>query len=276
MAPAATCSTPSRAPTSARPAGGSCSTSTSPTTRRARTTRAGAARSRRRRTAWRSRCAWASATSPRELLLVVTGVRELRAEKAVPHAVGHQRALADEQAGGRRDAVADLRRARRDRALDRAGDGLGAAAEPGERALLVDALRRAGDRRVERRVRALDRRARRHGAGGGVGEAGLDDPRLDDHDVDAEVLDLEAQGVADRLDRVLRRVVEAAAREREVRAHRRDVDDPPVALGAHPGQHELAHPHEPEDVRLELAADLVERDLLVRARLAVAGVVDER
>ena len=60
---AATCSTRSRAPTSARATGGWCSTSTSPTTRRAPTTRAGAARSRRRRTASRSRCAWASATS---------------------------------------------------------------------------------------------------------------------------------------------------------------------------------------------------------------------
>ena len=46
-APAATCSTPSRAPTSASATAGSCSTSTSPTTRRARTTRAGCARSRR-------------------------------------------------------------------------------------------------------------------------------------------------------------------------------------------------------------------------------------
>src|SRR4051794_15297450 len=35
------------------------------------------------------------------LCLVVAGVRELRAEEAVPHAVGHQRALADEQARGR-------------------------------------------------------------------------------------------------------------------------------------------------------------------------------
>ena len=55
---AATCSTPSRARTwAAAAAGGSCSTSTTPTTRPAPTTRAGAARWRRRRTAstWRSR-----------------------------------------------------------------------------------------------------------------------------------------------------------------------------------------------------------------------------
>ena len=47
---AAICSTPSRAPTWASETGSSCSTSTSPTTRRARTTRAGSARSRRRET----------------------------------------------------------------------------------------------------------------------------------------------------------------------------------------------------------------------------------
>ena len=42
--------------------------------------------------------------------LLVARPRELRREHAVPHAVGHQRALADEQARRRRDAVADLRR----------------------------------------------------------------------------------------------------------------------------------------------------------------------
>ena len=64
-APAATCSTPSRAPTSARTAAGSCSTSTSPTTRRARTTRGGRARSRRRRTGWTCRSAPASGSVAR-------------------------------------------------------------------------------------------------------------------------------------------------------------------------------------------------------------------
>ena len=50
-APAATCSTPSKEPTSARRTAASCSTSTSPTTRRAPTTRAGSARWRRPATA---------------------------------------------------------------------------------------------------------------------------------------------------------------------------------------------------------------------------------
>jgi hypothetical protein len=62
----ATCWTPSRARTSAWTTGAWCSTSTSPTTRRARTTRAGRVRWRRRRTGSRCRCAWASATSRRD------------------------------------------------------------------------------------------------------------------------------------------------------------------------------------------------------------------
>jgi hypothetical protein len=99
---------------------------------------------------------------------------------------------------------------------------------------------------------------------------------VDDRHADAEALDLEAQRVADRLDRVLGRVVEAAARKGEVGTHRGDVHDPPGALRAHRGEHELAHPHEAEDVGLELAADHVERDALDRPRLAVAGVVDQR
>ena len=49
----------------------------------------------------------------------------------------------------------------------------------------------------------------------------------------------------------------------------------PQRLAAHSRQGELAHPDEPEHVRLELAAHHVERNVLDRARLAVAGVVDE-
>ena len=94
-------------------------------------------------------------------------------------------------------------------------------------------------------------------------------------DVDAEARDLEAEGVGERLDRVLGRVVDAAAGEDELAAHRADVDDPALAGLAHAGQHELAHPHQAEDVGLELPADAVHRDRLDRAALAVAGVVDQ-
>ena len=86
---------------------------------------------------------------------------------------------------------------------------------------------------------------------------------------------LPAHRVADRLDRELRAVVDAAAGEHEPAAHRRDVHDLAEALAAHAGQDELAHPQQAEDVRLELAPDLVHRHLLDGPGLAVAGVVDQ-
>ena len=145
-------------------------------------------------------------------------LRELRAQERVPHAVGHHRALRDEHVRARRHAVADLRAAGADRPLDRLRDVLGTAAElataaPSRRrpwvasaTLLVEAAVRA---RLGGGV--LDRGDR------GVAELGPDEPRLDHDDVDAEALHLEAQRVADRLERVLGRVVDAAAGEREVR-----------------------------------------------------------
>jgi hypothetical protein len=70
-------------------------------------------------------------------------------------------------------------------------------------------------------------------------------------------------------------MVDAAAREGEATAHRGDIDDLAPTLPAHPGQDELAHAHQPEDVGLKLPAHLVERHLLDRSRLAVTGVVDQ-
>ena len=113
-------------------------------------------------------------------------------------------------------------------------------------------------------------------ANGRLPELRPDQARLDDRDADPEALDLEAQRVRDRLDRVLGGVVDPAAGEHEPPAHRADVDDPPVMLAPHPRQHQLAHPDEAEHVRLELAADLLHRDVLDRPGLAVAGVVHER
>src|SRR5262245_28350721 len=64
--------------------------------------------------------------------------RELAREEAIPEPVGEQRALADEHMCGRRDAVARARRGRRDRLLDRLGNGVGAAAQARRRPALVD------------------------------------------------------------------------------------------------------------------------------------------
>jgi hypothetical protein len=51
------------------------------------------------------------------------------------------------------------------------------------------------------------------GAAGGLAEVGADEAGLDEDDLDAEAAELEAQGVADRLERVLGGVVVAAAGE---------------------------------------------------------------
>ena len=114
-----------------------------------------------------------------------------------------------------------------------------------------------------------------HAGDSGRREVCDDQPRLDQDRVDPEPAHLKAQRVRDRLDRVLGRVVVAAAGKRQPPAHRADVDDLAPALLAHLSQHELGQRDEPEHVRLELPAHRVQPDLLDRAALAVAGVVDQ-
>jgi hypothetical protein len=114
-----------------------------------------------------------------------------------------------------------------------------------------------------------------HARGRSVGEVGRDQPRLQQDHVDAEAAQLEAQRVGDRLQRVLARVVVAAAGKRKPAAHRADVDDLAPVLGTHLSQHQLGEAHGPEDVGLELAPNGLQRNGLDRSALAVAGVVDE-
>ena len=199
------------------------------------------------------------------------GLRERRPHDRVPAGVGQERLLGDQRLGRRGHRVAGAGAGGGDRLGDPLRDHLGRPAEAPQQALLVRLDVRRLHRGVEVRVRAV---ARRPGARV-LAEAGEDDPRLDDDHVDAEAADLEAQRVGDRLHRVLARVVVAGAGEGEAPAHRGDVDDLAPALRAHRREHELAHADEAEDVRLELRADLLERDGLDRARLAVAGVVDQ-
>jgi hypothetical protein len=154
----------------------------------------------------------------------------------------------------------------------RSRDGLRPAAELPAEETVVRAGRRRPDGRVEPAI-------------GPVGDGDRSDRRFRelcpnqtgfDHDhVDAKALHLEAKRVAERLDRMLRRVVPAAAGEGQAPAHRADVDDPPPALAPHAGEDELRQPGETEEVRLELAPCVLERDALDRAAEAVARVVDE-
>ena len=97
-----------------------------------------------------------------------------------------------------------------------------------------------------------------------------------DH-VHAEAAHLEAQRVGERLHRVLGRVVDAAAREGELAAHRADVHDPPAALrGACPAAPAGTSAAGRRRWSRTGGARSSIGTRLDRAALAVAGVVDER
>ena len=104
---------------------------------------------------------------------------------------------------------------------------------------------------------------------------GPDRARLDDHHVDAEPVQLEAQAVTEPLHRELAGVVPRAERLAEVAADRGDVEDPTRPGGAHGGNDQLAHPGQSEQVDLELPPSLVQRHVLDRAVRPVARVVDQ-
>jgi hypothetical protein len=70
-------------------------------------------------------------------------------------------------------------------------------------------------------------------------------------------------------------VVDPAAGEGDLPAHRADVDDPAVAPLAHPRQQQLRQRQRAQHVGLELAPDGVQRDLLERAHLGVPRVVHQ-
>ena len=175
-----------------------------------------------------------------------------------------------------RNQVARARVGGVQRLLDHACDSVGLAAQAREQATLVGVHGRRRDERVEADVRPVVGRCLCELAGGGGGELGADDPRLDEDDLDPEPGHLEAQCVGERLDRVFRRVVRGGAGKGELAAHRADVDDATASLAAHARQDEAAQLHRREHVRLELTLHTVGRDGLERTRLAVARVVDER
>ena len=117
--------------------------------------------------------------------------------------------------------------------------------------------------RLRRRIRALARPDRR-----------LDRPRLDDRHVDAPRRELDAQRVGHRLERELRHRVRTEQRQRVQPGDRAHVDDA-AARRAQRRQAELRHPQLPDDVHLELAAQLVRRQELERPGNRDARVVDQ-
>jgi hypothetical protein len=104
---------------------------------------------------------------------------------------------------------------------------------------------------------------------GGVGAG------LDDRDLDAEVRDLGGEGLAERLERPLRRVVDADVRERADPADARHLQDVARSLRAEVGHRGLGDEQGAEHVGVELRPGLGLGDLLDHAELAVAGIVDD-
>src|SRR5829696_2491137 len=197
----------------------------------------------------------------------------LRSHEAIPHPIGHQAAHAHHHPGRGGDLVAGAGATGCDRLRDGLRDRLRACAEA-RHAALVGLGRHLGDVGVELHVGAMFVDLI-EAPGGGFAELGDDQAGLDHDDVDAEFLDLEAERVRERFNGVLGGVVDPATGEGELAAHRAQVDDLPGAGSSHTREDELAHPHQAEDVRLELPADAVHRDRLNRPALAVAGVVDQ-
>ena len=102
-----------------------------------------------------------------------------------------------------------------------------------------------------------------------------DRPRLDQRDLDARAVQLDAQRVADGLDRVLGGRVGAVEAHRDSAADRGDEDDPPT--GAPQRRQQRARDRDlPEEVDVELAAPLLVGEHLQRPADADPGVVDER
>jgi hypothetical protein len=117
--------------------------------------------------------------------------------------------------------------------------------------------------RLCRRIGALARPDRR-----------LDRPGLDDRHVDAPRRELDAERVGHRLERELRHRIRAEQRQRVQPRDRAHVDHP-SARRTQRREAELRHPQLPHDVHLDLAAKLVRRQELERARNRNACVVQE-
>ena len=155
------------------------------------------------------------------------------------------------------------------RGHDGAGHHLGAhrvvAAPGGEAAAQVLPQRRVGA------LAAGGRPGRAHG----LRELGVDHPRLDRRDADAEGAALHRQRLGDRGQGVLAGVIHAEQGVCEAGADGRDEDHGAAARGPHPRNDPLDHRRRPEDVRLEHGPHLGEVNLLHRPQDAVGRVAHQ-
>jgi hypothetical protein len=111
--------------------------------------------------------------------------------------------------------------------------------------------------------------------GGRFEEICAEETWLDDRGVDAEGLDLEADGLHPAFHPELGRGVGGAELLPHESGHRTERHDVTGALLAHHGKYGARDVHRAEQVRADLTFDLLLADLLKKARLEVARVVDE-
>ena len=113
----------------------------------------------------------------------------------------------------------------------------------------------------------------RHRAAGPVGREAAG---LDRGDLNAERRDLVRHHLAEAGDRELRRLVRAQPRRAAPPpADRAHLQDAAAALLAHDRQHRAGDVDDAIEIRVDLRAEVVERDVLGRVGVGVAGVVDE-
>src|SRR5215469_8220655 len=104
---------------------------------------------------------------------------------------------------------------------------------------------------------------------------GFDAARLDDHDVDPEGLDLKPQAIRKPFESKLRGVIPAAEWRVDFSRNGGDVDDSAEPLSSHRRQNGLCQACEAEQVHLELAPGLADRDILDGTIRAIPRIVHE-
>ena len=103
----------------------------------------------------------------------------------------------------------------------------------------------------------------------------LDRPRFHERHRNARRLQFHPQAVADRFQRELAGRVRPQERHHDAPDHRTDQHDPPALLRAQDRNEAVREIQRPDHVRFELFPDRRPRQILQRARLAIARVVDD-
>src|ERR1019366_7752293 len=137
---------------------------------------------------------------------------------------------------------------------------------------LLDELRKALAALLVGRVGIESARADHDIAGPDIG---LKSAGFDQNHADAERMSLDPQGLAPAFESEFRTTVSAEHGLAEVSGDGSDLDDVSGLLVSHDGNHGLAHGDGPEEVGLELVADVGEREVFAESGDTESRVVDQ-